>query len=145
MPFLDLKPETDPQALTATSDRPVRGRLVIFLWRLLAIVSFAMAVLGALLPVLPTVPFLLLSAWAAGKGWPAFEVWLLQHPRFGPPVLRWRQGGAISRGNKWLATIMMLASAGFLQLFGSIALWVRVAVPLFLLCMCIWVWLRPEQ
>ena len=105
----------------------------------------ALGVVGAFLPVLPTVPFLLLSAWAAGKGWPAFEAWLLRHPRFGPPVQRWRERGAIGRGAKWFATVMMAASAGALQLFGTVAPWVRIVVPLFLLGMCIWLWLRPEE
>ncbi len=120
-------------------------RVVMALWRLLAVAAFALGVVGAFLPVLPTVPFLLLSAWAAGKGWPAFEAWLLRHPRFGPPVQRWRERGAIGRGAKWFATVMMAASAGALQLFGTVAPWVRIVVPLFLLGMCIWLWLRPEE
>ena len=120
-------------------------RVVMALWRLLAVAAFALGVVGAFLPVLPTVPFLLLSAWAASKGWPAFEAWLLRHPRFGPPVQRWRERGAIGRGAKWFATVMMAASAGALQLFGTVAPWVRIVVPLFLLGMCIWLWLRPEE
>ena len=120
-------------------------RVVRGVWRLLAVAAFALGVVGAFLPVLPTVPFLLLSAWAAGKGWPAFEAWLLRHPRFGPPVQRWRERGAIGRGAKWFATVMMAASAGALQLFGTVARWVRIVVPLFLLGMCIWLWLRPEE
>ena len=120
-------------------------RVVIALWRLLAVLTFALGVVGAFLPVLPTVPFLLLSAWAAGKGWPAFEAWLLRHPRFGPPVQRWRERGAITRGAKWLATVMMATSAVALQFMASVSPWVRGAVPLFLLAMGIWLWRRPEQ
>lgn len=135
-----------PETATPASPRPRhRQRVVMALWRLLAVAAFALGVVGAFLPVLPTVPFLLLSAWAAGKGWPAFEAWLLAHPRFGPPVQRWRERGAIGRGAKWFATVMMAASAGVLQLFGSVAPWVRIFVPLFLLGMCIWLWLRPEE
>ena len=120
-------------------------RVVMGLWRLLAVAAFALGVVGAFLPVLPTVPFLLVAAWAAGKGWPAFEAWLLRHPRFGPPVQRWRERGAVSRPAKWLAVVTMAASAGVLQLFDSVAPWVRIFVPLFLLAMGIWLWLRPEE
>ncbi|HMN57183.1 MAG TPA: YbaN family protein [Ottowia sp.] len=114
------------------------------LWRLLALAAFALGVVGAFLPVLPTVPFLLLAAWAAGKGWPAFEAWLLRHPRFGPPVRRWRTHGAVSRKAKWLATVTMTLSVIALQFMGEVAPWVRVAVPLFLLAMGVWLWRRPE-
>jgi len=136
-----------PEIAPATASPRLRHhqRVVVALWRVLAVLAFGLGVVGAFLPVLPTVPFLLLSAWAAGKGWPAFEAWLLRHPRFGPPVQRWRERGAIGRGAKWFATVMMAASAGALQLFGSVAPWVRIFVPLFLLGMCIWLWLRPEE
>lgn len=122
-----------------------RRHVAMLLWRLLALLSFGLAVLGALLPVLPTVPFLLVAAWAASRGWPQFEAWLIRHPRFGPPVLRWRERGAVSRAAKWLASIMMAASALALQWFGQIPLAVRVGVPLFLLGMAIWLWRRPEE
>jgi uncharacterized membrane protein YbaN (DUF454 family) len=46
---------------------------------------------------------LLLSAWAAGKGWLQFEQWLLAHYQFGPPIRQWQQQGAVSRRAKWLA------------------------------------------
>ena len=56
---------------------------------------------------LPTVPFVLLAAWAAGKGWPELEQWLLHHPRYGGSIRAWRQHGAVSRRAKWLASVMM--------------------------------------
>ncbi|WP_337881154.1 YbaN family protein [Rheinheimera sp.] len=112
-------------------------------WRALALMSLALGLLGIPLPVLPTVPFLLLSAWAAGKGWPAFELWLVQHPKFGPPVRRWREQGAVPRKAKWLASVMMLFSVGLLWLSAS-PLWLKVAVPLLLLAVACWLWRRPE-
>lgn len=138
-------PEPDPSAVIAPERMRHRRRVAVLLWRLVAVLAFALGVIGAFLPVLPTVPFLLVAAWAAGKGWPVFEAWLLRHPRFGPPVRRWRERGAIGRGAKWLATATMAASAIALQFFDSVALGVRLFVPLFLLAMCIWLWLRPEE
>lgn len=64
--------------------------MVRFFWRALSMLAFFLAILGAALPLLPTVPFLLVSAWVASKGSPAFEQWLLYHPRFGAPVRAWR-------------------------------------------------------
>ncbi|MDX3773354.1 YbaN family protein [Chromatiaceae bacterium AAb-1] len=122
----------------------MRNYIRILLWRLLAIVSVLLGIAGIPLPGLPTVPFMLLAAWAAGKGWPALEQKLLAHPRYGPAILSWRQYGIVSRRAKWLASIMMLGSMVLLQFSGA-PLLLKVILPLFLLCVAGWLWCRPEQ
>jgi uncharacterized protein len=113
------------------------------LWRFGAIVALALGIAGLAVPVLPTVPFLIVAAWAAGKGWPALERWLLAHPRYGPHIRNWRERGAVPRKAKLLATVMMFVSGVGLQ-FTDMALWVRVAVPAVMLAVAIWLWMRPE-
>lgn len=113
------------------------------LWRLLAVVGLILAIIGAVLPVMPTVPFLLLSAWAAGRGWPALEAYMLAHPQWGPPIRQWREHGAVSRKAKWLACTMMLCS-GVMIWFMPVPTWVRVVVDATLLTVGIWLSTRPE-
>ena len=113
------------------------------LWRLLAICFAGLGLAGVILPVLPTVPFLILAAWAAGKGWPRLERWLLEHPQHGPIIRDWRQNGAVPRRAKWFATLMMSVSVGLLVLSGA-ALWLKVVVPTLILSVAIWLWRRPE-
>ncbi|WP_206674692.1 YbaN family protein [Rheinheimera pleomorphica] len=113
-------------------------------WRTLAICSLVLGLIGIPLPVLPTVPFILLSAWSAGKGWPALEQRLLAHPKLGPPVLAWRQSGIVPRRAKYLASAMMLLSALLLQL-SAVALPLKLLLPCFLLLVALWLWRRPEQ
>lgn len=113
------------------------------LWRLLAVVGLILAIIGAVLPVLPTVPFLLLSAWAAGRGWPALEAYMLAHPQWGPPIRQWREHGAVSRKAKWLACTMMLCG-GVMIWFMPVPTWVRVVVDATLLTVGIWLSTRPE-
>jgi uncharacterized membrane protein YbaN (DUF454 family) len=115
----------------------------ILLWRIGALTALAVGVIGVAVPVLPTVPFLILSAWAAGKGWPALERWLLEHPSYGPHIRKWRERGVVSRTAKVLATLMMLASAIGLQ-FLDAAAWIRIAAPLLMACVAVWLWMRPE-
>ena len=117
--------------------------LVQLLWRTLALVSLALGLAGVVLPVLPTVPFLLLAAWAAGRGWPALEAWLLNHPHFGASIRRWREHGAVPRRAKWLASAMMLVSAVGISL-SPLPLWLRLGVPAVMLAVAIWLWRRPE-
>jgi len=118
-------------------------RIARWLWRLLAGVLLVLGVVGAFLPVLPTVPFLIAAAWAAGRGWPALEQWLLTHPRYGEHIRRWRESGAVPRRAKWAATTMMSASA-VLLLFIDIPLALKVGVPLVMAAVAIWLWRRPE-
>ena len=123
----------------------LRRRLAVLLWRGLALLAMGLGLLGVALPVLPTVPFVLLAAWAASKGWPAFELWLLNHRVFGPPILQGRLRGTVARRAKWISTLMMASSAIGMQFFGSvIPLWLRIAVPAIMLAVAIWLWRRPE-
>lgn len=117
--------------------------LILLLWRVLAVLCVLLALVGVVLPGLPTVPFLLVAAWAAGKGWPRLEQWLLDHSRFGPPIRRWREHGTVPRRAKWFASVSMAVSAGVL--WGTAApLAVRVGAPLCMLAVAWWLWRRPE-
>ena len=119
------------------------GAIARLLWRVLALVLVALGLVGAFLPVLPTVPFLLAAAWAAGHGWPALERWLLAHPRYGGHIVRWRQSGAVPRRAKWAATGMMSLSAAVLLATGA-PLAVKVGAPLAMAAVAVWLWRRPE-
>jgi uncharacterized protein len=114
------------------------------LWRALAAVSVLLGLIGVFVPGLPTVPFLLVAAWAGGRGWPALETWLLNHPRYGADIRRWRERGAVPRRAKWAASAMMLASAAVIG-FTPVPLWLKLTVPGVMLAVATWLWRRPEQ
>lgn len=118
--------------------------LPTLLWRALAIIALALGLVGAVLPALPTVPFVLVAAWAASRGWPSLERWLLRHPHFGPSLRRWREGGIVPRRAKWAATLMMLASTITLALL-PLPLWLQVGVPSVMALTAVWLWRRPER
>lgn len=118
--------------------------LSVLLWRILAIVALLLGLIGIPLPGLPTVPFLLLAAWAGGKGWPSLEARLLAHPKYGPVIIAWRKHGVVSRRAKYLAILMMSFSMVLLQ-FSAAPLLLKILLPLFLLAVAIWLWMRPEQ
>jgi uncharacterized membrane protein YbaN (DUF454 family) len=83
-------------------------------YRILAYISMAFAFVGVVLPVLPTTPFVLLAAFFASKGSPAFAFWLDNHSKFGPIIFQWRTRQAIPASAKVLACSMMTLSWGFL-------------------------------
>lgn len=113
------------------------------LWRTLALACLILGIVGIFVPGLPTTPFLLVAAWAGGRGWPQFEAWLLAHPRHGPPIRRWRDHRAVPRRAKWFASAMMVASTALIALT-SAPLAVKLGVPSLMLAVAIWLWRRPE-
>ena len=77
---------------------------------LLAYLFLALALVGVVLPGLPTVPFLLLAAWFAAKGSQRLHNWLYGHPHLGRLLIDWEQQGAISRFSKVTAVLVILVS-----------------------------------
>lgn len=82
-------------------------------YRLAGLVSVALAVIGAVLPLMPTVPFLLLAVYFFARSNPEWERRILDHPHWGPQVLDWRERRAISRRAKTLAISAMTVGALF--------------------------------
>ena len=56
--------------------------------------------IGAFVPLLPTVPFMLLAAFFFARSSPRLEAWLVGHRHFGPHIRNWRERGAVSRRGK---------------------------------------------
>lgn len=122
----------------------LRRALKLLLWRTLAMLCLLLGFIGIFLPGLPTVPFLLVAAWAGGQGWPRLERWLLEHPLHGPAIRRWRDHRAVPRRAKWMASGMMLLSTALIAV--SSAPWpLKVGVPALMLAVALWLWARPER
>lgn len=121
---------------------PTRSRFR-WLWWSIAYLSLGLGLIGIVLPLLPTVPFLLLSAYAAARGSQRLHARLLSDPRVGPMIADWQRSGAISRQAKWLATGTMTFAAALLFIFAPI-IWVAVGATAIMAVVCTWIWLRPE-
>ncbi len=68
--------------------------------------------IGAFLPILPTTPFLLLSAYFFATGDPRVHAWLLNLPWAGPLIREWEVTRAIRARVKWTAVAMVLVTTG---------------------------------
>ena len=82
--------------------------------------SGGLAVAGLFLPLLPTTPFVLLSAFCFSRGSARLHAWLLGHPTMGPIIRDWNDGRVIRRRTKVQATITLPLVMSPALIFGSI-------------------------
>lgn len=115
-------------------------------WLLLAAgwVSFILGLIGLLLPVVPTTPFLLLSAACWVRSSPRFYLWLITHRWFGPYLRYYLNGQGIPRRIKVVAIsllwLMMLPSALLIVPYR----WLSVLMLLTALAVSIYLIRQPE-
>ena len=119
------------------------GRVARIAYLVTGLVFVVLGVLGAVLPVLPTTPFLLVSLWAFSKSSARLERWLLEHPRHGPAIRRWRDHRAVPRRAKWMASAMMLLSTAVIALSSAPSA-AKLGVPAIMFVVAVWLWRRPE-
>ena len=103
----------------------------------------ALAIVGVVLPVLPTTPFVLLSAWAFARSSRRLEGWLRHHPRLGPPLAAWEERRATPWGAK-VAAAASLPLSGFLVYASGAGLAATAAAGLMFVCVGGWVLSRPS-
>ena len=114
-----------------------------WLWWLLAYASLGIGLVGIVVPGLPTVPFVLLAAFAAARGSARLRAWLLAHRRFGPAIRDWERSGAVSRRAKHWATAMMALSA-VLMFLTAPRWWMAATGTAIMALTALWLWRRPE-
>ena len=113
------------------------------LWFALGLLSLLLAVLSVVLPLLPTTPFLLLSAFCFSQSSEKAHQWLLNHNFFGPLINDWQQHGKIRRKVKVVA-LSTMALMPILSLFLGApqwAVWVQTGI---LLMVASFIITRPE-
>ncbi|UTW52406.1 YbaN family protein [bacterium SCSIO 12827] len=77
----------------------------------------ALGVVGVILPVLPTTPFMLIALWCFARSSKRFHDWLYHHRLFGPPLRKWDRYGVIPVSAKVFACTAMSASLIYIVFF----------------------------
>jgi uncharacterized protein len=114
-----------------------------FLSAALGLICVALAIIGVVLPLLPTVPFLLLAAFFFARSSSRLHNWLLSHKTFGPIIDDWARSGAIRPRAKRFATLSILAVIGVTSVL-PIPMFVVIIQSVTLGLVLIFIWTRPN-
>ena len=96
---------------------PERHAALRWLFLGLGLFFTGLGFVGAFLPVLPTVPFLIVAAACFARSSTRLETWLLDHPHFGPLLRDWRERGAIPLRAKRMSLAGTLLGFGLFVAF----------------------------
>ncbi len=111
-------------------EKPTFGRrlnpLQRFLFFLAGTISLGLAILGIPLPLLPTTPFLLLSAYCYARSSERFYYWLLNHRYFGEHISNYRDHGGTTARVKAVAIAMLWVTISISAIFAVSQMWVRL-------------------
>lgn len=120
---------TNPAPHPQRSSGPLR-------WVLLAlgVVFTGLAAAGAVLPLLPTTPFLLLALACFARSSPALHRRLLANRIFGPFLTQWQRDRSVTRGTKIKAYAVVIATFG-VSIFLVEATWQRILLGVLMLAL----------
>ena len=76
----------------------------------LGCISLLLGLIGIILPLLPTTPFVLLSSWCFFKSSKRAQNWLLNDSIFSTFILSWQNHKAITKSNKRKIICFMILS-----------------------------------
>ncbi|WP_170426302.1 YbaN family protein [Ruegeria arenilitoris] len=115
-----------------------------YLWAALGLLCVGLAVIGVVLPLLPTVPFLLLAAFFFARSSSRLHTWLITHKTFGPMILDWQRSRAIRPNAKKAATVSVAAVFG-LSVLLALPSHVLIIQAVVLSAVMIFIWTRPND
>ncbi len=95
---------------------------------LLAAVFFALAILGAILPGLPSTPFVLVTSYFLMRSSPRLHARLRASRRFGPLIENWERHRALTRRSKWTALAASATCVTLTVVFGNLPIYGRLAI-----------------
>lgn len=92
-----------------------------------------LAILGVVLPGLPTTPFLLLASYFLSRSWPRLHQALINNRIFGPILRDWQTHRGVTQRTKNQARLMICVAMLFLGLSGLPPMWISLLLPLTLI------------
>ncbi|MFC1795965.1 YbaN family protein [Pseudomonadota bacterium] len=103
------------------------------IFRVLGFLFVGIAILGVILPLLPTTPFVLLAAACFARSSEKWHRWMLANDTFGPMIRNWEKNRCISCRVKLIAIASMVFVGGYSIFYAVESAQVRLVGGFFLL------------
>lgn len=97
-----------------------------YFYIVLGSITFVLAILGIFLPILPTTPFLLVTAWCWFRGSDRLYNKLITSKRFGPYIRNFRENRKMPRRAKIVTIAMLWITITASAIFATDLLWLRL-------------------
>lgn len=122
-------------------------RRAILRWAYTAagLASIGLAIIGTVLPVVPTVPLVLLAGFFFSRSSERFDRWLVEHSVFGPIITDWRAGLGFTVRAKLVAVVAIVASFGFTLLIAVGSTAGRIGMILLAVSVIVYIVSRPTK
>ena len=105
----------------------VRGAKRVLYW-ILASLFFALAMIGVILPGIPTTPFLLLMCYFLLRVSPSLHAKAMAWPVVGGPLRDWRDQGGVRRNVKRLAYTMVTLLVGSTLVYSELPVAIKSVI-----------------
>lgn len=102
------------------------------IFSILGWISVVLGIIGALLPIVPTTPFLILAAYFFSESSPRVHKWLTSLPYCGDAIIDWEQNKVIRPKAKAMSCVITTIIFGSTIIFAGLNIWLNVML------VCIW-------
>lgn len=120
------------------------SRVVRWIYLAAGTVALLLGIVGAVLPVLPTTPFVLVAAACYARGSTHIHGWLLRSPLAGPIIREWEEHRAMDRRVKaWAFLLMGISFTGSILMM--VSPWHRLMLLLLAAVAGITLWRVPVR
>lgn len=107
--------------------------------------SLFIGLLGLLIPIFPTSPFLLLAATLFARGSERFYRWLLNNRYCGKQIRSWRNNEGLTIQMKMMVTVAIAGTLTFSTVFFVPYIPVKIIMILIAISISVYIWRQPTK
>ena len=111
----------------------------------MGVLALILGIVGVVLPVLPTTPFMIVAAAAFARSSAKFYNMVMSNRVFGPLVFRWRETHTIPKRVKVIAISLITLTIGSSAIFVVSDPWIRGLLVLCGVTLIIWMLRIPSE